>query len=84
MDFRLKTAADILDLLAEQVAAVRADTEATTLERARCIGYLAGVSLKAVELTGLAERLEAIERAMKQRKDNPPCEPSWPTATTNA
>ena len=38
LPFRLKTAADALKLLEEQVAAVRDDPEAGTLERARCVG----------------------------------------------
>jgi hypothetical protein len=35
-----------LALLAEQVQAVRGESEAGTLEKARCIGYLSGVALK--------------------------------------
>jgi hypothetical protein len=66
-DFRLKAAADVLALLEEQVEAVRADETAGTLERARCIGYLAGVSLRAIESGQLAARLEALERALKTR-----------------
>jgi hypothetical protein len=65
--FRLKAAADVLALLEEQVEAVRADETAGTLERARCIGYLAGVSLRAIEAGQLAARLEALERALANR-----------------
>ncbi len=66
--FRLKTAADVLALLAEQVAAVRDDPDVGTLERARCIGYLAGVTLKAIEAGDLAARLEAVESVLKARR----------------
>ena len=66
--FRLRTAADVLALLGEQVAAVRDDPEVGTLERARCIGYLAAVTLKAIEAGDLAARLEAIEAVLKGRK----------------
>jgi hypothetical protein len=65
--FRLKTAADVLDLLQEQVEAVRADADAGTLEKARCIGYLAGVTLKAIEAGNLAARIEMLEAVLKQR-----------------
>ncbi len=67
-DFRLQTAADVLALVEEQVAAVRTDAEAKTLEKARTIGYLAGIALKAVEAGNVAARLEAVEFALKRRK----------------
>jgi hypothetical protein len=68
LPFRLRTAADVLALLAEQVRAVRDDPEAGTLERARCIGYLAGVALKAIEAGDLAARVEAVEAVLKGRR----------------
>ncbi len=68
MPFRLKTAADVLALLAEQVRAVRDAPEAGTLERARCVGYLAGVALKAIEAGDLAARVEAVEAVLKARR----------------
>jgi hypothetical protein len=67
LSFRLQTAADVLDLLEEQVEAVRADAKAGTLEKARCIGYLAGITLKAIEAGNLAARIEALEAVLKQR-----------------
>src|SRR3954452_15713744 len=66
--FRLKTAADVLALLEEQVGAVRADEGLATVERARTIGYLAGVSLKAIETGDLAARLESVEAVLKARR----------------
>ncbi len=70
LPFRMRTAQDILALLAEQVEAVRAvsEEEAGTLEKARCIGYLAGIALKAVEVSDMAGRLEAMEQVLKARK----------------
>lgn len=68
MPFRLKTAQDILALLAEQVAAVREDENAGVLEKARCIGYLAGIALKAVEVADLSTRVEALERALNEHE----------------
>jgi hypothetical protein len=67
LPFRLKTAADVLRLLEEQVEAVRAEREAGALEKARTIGYLAGVSLKAIEAGNLAARIEMLETVLKQR-----------------
>ena len=68
-EFRIQTAADVLDLLDEQVQAVRGVDEkiATPLEKARCVGYLAGVALRAIEAGDLAARLESLEAALKQR-----------------
>src|SRR5437016_3799907 len=71
VEFRLKTAADVLALLEEQVAAVRAEAEAGTLEKARCIGFLAGVSLKAIEAGNLAARIEELEAVLKRRNGKP-------------
>ena len=65
--FKLKTAQDILALLAEQVEAVKNAEEAGTLEKARCIGYLAGISLKAVEVAGLEARIDALEQRINQK-----------------
>jgi hypothetical protein len=70
LPFRLKTAADVLQLLEEQVEAVRGEQEAGTLEKARTIGYLAGVALKAIEAGHLAARIEMLEMVLKQRNGN--------------
>src|SRR5687767_10027947 len=66
--FRLKTAHDVLALLAEQVQAVRDEQHAGTLEKARTIGYLAGIALKAIEAGDVAARLEAVEAVLKGRR----------------
>ncbi len=68
LPFRLKTAADALKLLEEQVAAVREDPEAGTLERARCVGYLVGAVLEAIEARRQVARLEAVESDLKARR----------------
>ena len=47
--------------------AVRLDPEAATMEKARTIGYLAGVALKAIEAGNLAARIEMLEAVLKQR-----------------
>ena len=65
--FTVEQAEDVRELLREQVDAVREDTEASACERARCIGYLAGVLLRSVEATDLTARLEALEAELKGR-----------------
>ena len=67
LPFRLQTAADVLALLEEQVEAVRADKEAGALEKARAVGYLAGIALRAIEAGNLAARIEMLEAVLKQR-----------------
>src|SRR4051794_18582339 len=67
LPFRLKTAADVLALLEEQVEAVRAEQGAGALEKARAVGYLAGVALRAIEAGNLAARIEMLEAVLKQR-----------------
>jgi hypothetical protein len=54
-------------LLSDQIEAVRLENTAGTLERARTIGFLAGVALKAIEAGNLAARLEALESVLKAR-----------------
>jgi hypothetical protein len=67
LPFRLKTAADVLDLLEEHIRAIRAEQDAGTLEKARCVGYLASIALKAIETGNLAARIEMLETVLKQR-----------------
>lgn len=66
--FRLRTAEDVLSLIVEQVEAVRADEDARTLEKARCIAYLATIALRAIESGDIAVRLEALERTLHMRQ----------------
>src|SRR5690348_6689003 len=67
---RLQTIGDVIDLLQEQVEAIRSDSCAATMEKARAIGYLAGLACKAIETGNLAARLEMLEAVLKQRKEN--------------
>jgi hypothetical protein len=66
---RIQTAQDVIALLQEQIQAVRADREASTLEKARMIGHLARLALKAIEAGNVVARLEALEAVLKQRKE---------------
>jgi len=69
IEFRLKTATDVLLLVEQQVVEVQSAENANKLEKARCIGYLAGIALKAIDAGNLAGRIEALETVMKQRGD---------------
>jgi hypothetical protein len=64
---RLQTAQDVIDLLQEQVAAVRTDRKAGTLEKARAVGYLASIALRAIDAGNMAARVEALEALLKHR-----------------
>jgi hypothetical protein len=66
-EFRLRTAQDVIDLLSDQIEAVRDEKTVGTLERARTIGFLAGIALKAIEAGNMAARLEALEAVLKAR-----------------
>ncbi len=67
LPFRLQTAADVLAMLEDQVTAVNDDQEAGPLEKARVIGFLCGICLKAIETGNMAARVEALEMALKLR-----------------
>jgi len=69
---RLQTAQDVIDLLEEQVEALRAEPWAGVVQKARAIGYLAGIARKAIETGNLAARLELLEAVLRQRKENTP------------
>src|SRR5688572_13541608 len=68
-EFRLTTARDALAVFDEQIAAVRAETRVSTMERARTIGFLVGVALRAIESGDQAARLEAVEAVLKLRRN---------------
>jgi ribosome modulation factor len=68
LPFRLRTARDVLPLIEEQLNAIRDESEADTLAKARAVGYLAGITLRAVEVADLSTRVEALERVLKRRK----------------
>lgn len=65
---RIQTARDVLELLGEQLNALRADPSLRTVERARALGGLAGVTLRAIETANLEARLAALETALNLRK----------------
>jgi hypothetical protein len=69
---QLQTPQDVIDLLQEQVEAIRMDACAGPLEKARAIGYLAGLARRAIETGTLAERIEMLETILKDRKRKRP------------
>lgn len=64
----LDTPADVLAVLAEQAAVVRADVGADPSERARTPVGLSAVALRAMESRDVEQRLEAVERVLKLRQ----------------
>ncbi len=62
-DLRVETAADILELLGWAVSLVQGAEDVDPIVRARAIGYLANVALRAVEVADLDARLIALEEA---------------------
>lgn len=64
---RLQTAQDVIELIHEQVEALRAERWAGAVQKARAIGYLAGIARKAIETGNLAARLEILEAVLRQR-----------------
>jgi hypothetical protein len=80
----LDTPAGGLALLEEQVRAVRGASGVDPLEKARLLGVLAGLGLKALQVHCLAERIEMQELVLKQRPggDRQSRLPAWPSITT--
>jgi hypothetical protein len=68
--FELRTPADVLQLLQWQIAAVAGDRRCSAVERARAIGYLGALSLRAIEANNIVARLEATlkHRARDENK----------------
>jgi hypothetical protein len=65
----LDSPADVLGLLTEQVNKVRGDPFIDPVERARTVGLLAALALRAMDSRDLQARLEAVERVLKLRRD---------------
>lgn len=70
----LRTPADALVALEEQLNLARADGRASPQVRARTVGYLVMTAVKVIEAASLADRLEEIERVLhlrEQRSEQP-------------
>ena len=68
VEVRCRTAGDVIEILEEQIEAVLADATLGTTDKARTIGYLAGVSLRAIEAGNMVARIEALESVLKNRE----------------
>lgn len=64
----LRTPADVLAALEEAVNSARADQRAGPQVRARTIGFLASVLLKAIQVGDQEERLAEVERQLRGQK----------------
>lgn len=63
LDFRIQKARDVLSVLNDSLAGVRADPAAWRLSQARVIVLLAGTSLRVIECGDLERRIEELEKA---------------------
>jgi hypothetical protein len=64
----IKAPADVILVLAEQMNVARADLAADPLDRARTIGMLGSVLLRAMDSGEAEARLMAVENVLKLRK----------------
>jgi hypothetical protein len=62
----IKTAADVLPVLSEEINELR--NLERSVKRARAVGYLCGQIVKAFEVTELQSRVEVLERLMEAEK----------------
>lgn len=66
--FRFEHAQDVLDLLARHTRAVEEAPTSDELMKARVIVQLASTALRALEACDLADRVDALEMAMKSQR----------------
>jgi len=65
---RLQTAQEVIDVLEEQMEALRLDSCLAPIEKARAIACLASQARQAIVTGTLTARLEALEQVMEQRR----------------
>jgi hypothetical protein len=63
---RLQSAQDVIELLQEQAEALRASTQADAIQKARTLGFLANLAIKAIELGSLSDRMDVLEQRYEQ------------------
>lgn len=68
---RVEVLDDVLDMLARAAAHIESDTRVIGLPRGRALTAVATVALRAVEIKEVADRLEAVEAALKLRQAVP-------------
>lgn len=67
----VETAADVRQVLAEEIENVRTNPDLDPLEKGRLIAQLAIAALRAIEMSNVEARVEAIEVMLKRRKNHP-------------
>ena len=66
------TATDVRRVLAQEIEHVRTNPDLDPLRKAGLLAQLARVALRAIELSTLEARVEAVEAALRLRKDHQP------------
>ena len=67
----VKTAADVRQVVAEEIENMRTNPDLDPLRRGRVLAQLASAALRAIEMGELEARVEAIETVLKRRKNRP-------------
>jgi hypothetical protein len=65
---RIRTAASVRELLADEIASVTAHPDLEPLDRARVVTGLAHAALQAIKLETLEARVDALEQTLRFRK----------------
>lgn len=65
---KIRTPEDLLNLLDEQIDAIRATPWAGPMQKAQAIGVLAGIARKVMDDHTTAARIEVLEAVLKQRR----------------
>ncbi len=65
----VQTAADVRRMLAAAIEQVTANPDLDPLRKPRVLAELARVALRAIELSNLEARVEAIEAMLRRRKE---------------
>jgi hypothetical protein len=64
----MQTPQDVIDLVEEQIEALRAEDSLGTLEKARALGALAAIARKAIDSGKVATRIEMLDAVLQGRK----------------
>jgi hypothetical protein len=68
-EIRVRVIEDVFRLLDQAIALAQTDERAKGIEKARALGSLASLGLRAVEARKLADRVDALERVLKSRNE---------------
>ncbi len=65
---RLEYVKDYLDVINRVIVDVRHDVQSSCIQKARAVGYLVTIALKALELGAIEERTEQLEQALDESR----------------